>query len=80
MGALPDLLPGYQKVVDQAARDRFEEAWGVSSAPEPGLRIPQMFDAAIDGELRRSRYSARTSRRPIPTPGTCGRRSPPASW
>ena len=52
IGSLPDLLPGYQKVADQAARERFEQAWGVSLAPEPGLRIPQMFNAAIDGELK----------------------------
>ncbi|MGE5636582.1 MAG: formate dehydrogenase subunit alpha [Nocardioidaceae bacterium] len=52
IGSLPDLLPGYQKVVDAAARERFERAWGVSLAAEPGLRIPDMFDAAIDGRLK----------------------------
>jgi formate dehydrogenase major subunit len=52
MGALPDLLPGYQKVVDAEVRARFEAAWGMSLAPTPGLRIPEMFDAAIDGRVR----------------------------
>lgn len=46
MGALPDLLPGYQKVLDPTVRARFGEAWRVAMPPRPGLRIPQMFAAA----------------------------------
>ncbi|MFD2351137.1 molybdopterin oxidoreductase family protein [Nonomuraea ferruginea] len=52
MGALPDLLPGYGKVTDPAARARAEEVWGAPVPPRPGLRIPQMFAAARSGELR----------------------------
>ena len=52
MGALPDLLPGYQRVTDPDARDRVGAVWGTQPPPEPGLRIPQMFDAAIDGRLK----------------------------
>ncbi|HLZ36948.1 MAG TPA: formate dehydrogenase subunit alpha, partial [Mycobacteriales bacterium] len=52
MGSLPDLLPGYQKVVDDAARGRFEAAWGVRLPAKPGMRIPEMFDAAIAGRLK----------------------------
>ncbi|MEP6464493.1 MAG: formate dehydrogenase subunit alpha [Frankiaceae bacterium] len=52
MGALPDLLPGYQRVADPAARARFERAWQVTLPPAPGLRIPEMFSAAIDGRVR----------------------------
>jgi formate dehydrogenase major subunit len=52
MGALPDLLPGYQRVTDPEARGRVGAAWGIQAPPEPGLRIPQMFDAAIDGHLK----------------------------
>jgi formate dehydrogenase major subunit len=52
MGALPDLLPGYQRVTDPDARGRIGAVWGVQLPPEPGLRIPQMFDAAIDGHLK----------------------------
>ncbi|RRO14086.1 formate dehydrogenase subunit alpha [Saccharopolyspora rhizosphaerae] len=52
MGALPDLLPGYQPVTDAAVRDRFAARWGGALPGRPGLRIPQMFDAAISGELR----------------------------
>jgi formate dehydrogenase major subunit len=52
IGALPDLLPGYQKVSDDAAARRFEAAWGVEIKRTPGLRIPAMFDAALNGELK----------------------------
>jgi formate dehydrogenase alpha subunit len=52
VGALPDLLPGYQPVADPDARQRFETAWGVQIKPERGLRLLEMFDAALDGRLR----------------------------
>jgi formate dehydrogenase alpha subunit len=52
MGALPDVLPGYQHITNPAVRDRFSHAWGNPVPERPGLRIPQMFDAAIAGELR----------------------------
>ncbi len=51
MGALPDLYPGYQKVADDTVRQRFEAAWHTSLPGTPGLRIPQMFDAARQGRL-----------------------------
>jgi formate dehydrogenase major subunit len=52
MGALPDLLPGYQPVRDAHTRARFERAWGVPIPQRPGLRIPDMFTAALDGRLK----------------------------
>jgi formate dehydrogenase major subunit len=52
MGALPDLLPGYQKVTDPEVRGRFAAAWGADVPAQPGLRIPQMFDAACDGQVK----------------------------
>jgi formate dehydrogenase alpha subunit len=52
IGALPDLLPGYQKVSDEDAARRFEDAWGVEVKRTPGLRIPAMFDAAVNGDLK----------------------------
>jgi formate dehydrogenase major subunit len=52
MGAMPDILPGYQKVADRDITQRFEAAWGVEIRPERGLRIPEMFDAAVDGRLK----------------------------
>ncbi|WP_432696002.1 formate dehydrogenase subunit alpha [Marinobacterium sp. YM272] len=52
MGSFPHELPGYQHVADPIARGRFEAAWGVQIDNEPGLRIPNMFDAAIAGQFR----------------------------
>ena len=52
MGSFPHELPGYQHVSDPIARGRFEAAWGVKLDDEPGLRIPNMFDAAIAGQFR----------------------------
>ena len=52
MGSFPHELPGYQPVSDPVARGQFEAAWGVPIDPEPGLRIPNMFDAAIAGAFR----------------------------
>ncbi|MGW0607687.1 formate dehydrogenase subunit alpha [Streptomyces sp. NPDC002640] len=52
MGALPDLLPGYGKVSDPAARARVETVWGTPVPQRPGLRIPDMFAAARARTLR----------------------------
>lgn len=52
MGSFPHELPGYQHVADVAVRERFEKAWGVALDPEPGLRIPNMFDLAIAGRFK----------------------------
>ncbi|MEP4546658.1 MAG: formate dehydrogenase subunit alpha [Saccharospirillum sp.] len=52
MGSFPHELPGYQHVSQDAPRKAFEDAWGVTIDNEPGLRIPNMFDAAIDGSFK----------------------------
>lgn len=52
MGSFPHELPGYQHVNDDAVRSRFEDNWGVAIDNEPGLRIPNMFDAAIAGTFK----------------------------
>src|SRR5215831_9678052 len=49
MGSFPHELPGYRHISGDAVRDQFEALWNVKLNPEPGLRIPNMFDAAIDG-------------------------------
>jgi formate dehydrogenase major subunit len=48
MGSFPHEYPGYRHVTDKATRELFEHEWGVKLQPEPGLRIPNMFDAAAD--------------------------------
>ena len=52
MGSFPHELPGYRHISDVATRTEFEQAWGVTLQPEPGLRIPNMFDAALDGSFK----------------------------
>ncbi|MEO8058434.1 MAG: formate dehydrogenase subunit alpha [Burkholderiales bacterium] len=52
MGSFPHELPGYRHVSDATARASFEDAWGVQISPEPGLRIPNMFDAALSGGFK----------------------------
>ena len=51
MGSFPNEMPGYRHISDPETRAIFEKAWGVPLPEEPGLRIPNMFDAAIDGEF-----------------------------
>jgi formate dehydrogenase major subunit len=52
MGSFPHELPGYRHVSDAQVRGAFEREWGVSLQAEPGLRIPNMFEAALDGEFK----------------------------
>lgn len=52
MGSFPHELPGYRHVSDSTVRGEFEAAWGVTLDPEPGLRLPNMFDSAVDGSFK----------------------------
>ena len=52
MGSFPHELPGYRHISDTITRNLFEDAWGVTISPEPGLRIPNMFEAALDGSFK----------------------------
>lgn len=52
MGSFPHELAGYRHVSDAATRALFEAAWGTTIDPEPGLRIPNMLDAAIEGTFK----------------------------
>jgi len=52
MGALPDVFPAYQKVADEALRQKFAEAWGTALSAKPGLTLVEMMHAAAQGELK----------------------------
>ncbi|HUF71997.1 MAG TPA: formate dehydrogenase subunit alpha [Gammaproteobacteria bacterium] len=52
MGSFPHELPGYRHVSDAAVRKLFGDDWGVEIQPDPGLRIPNMFDAAVAGRFK----------------------------
>jgi formate dehydrogenase major subunit len=52
MGSFPHELPGYRHVKNDGVRDIFEKIWGVQIDNEPGLRIPNMLDAAVEGTFK----------------------------
>ncbi|MCT8330979.1 formate dehydrogenase subunit alpha [Albidovulum sediminis] len=52
MGSFPHELPGYRHVKNPEVRAIFENIWGVEIDAEPGLRIPNMLDAAVDGTFK----------------------------
>tara|TARA_R110000787_G_scaffold187093_3_gene298853 strand:- start:3855 stop:6734 length:2880 start_codon:yes stop_codon:yes gene_type:complete len=51
MGSFPHEFPGYRHVSDDATRQAFEQEWQQTLSPVQGLRIPNMFEAALDGEF-----------------------------
>lgn len=55
MGMWPSLLPGYQRVDDDAAREKFARAWGVPAeklSPRPGRKLTDLPDGVADGSIR----------------------------
>ena len=52
MGSFPHELSGYRHVSDDGARTMFETLWRTPLDAEPGLRIPNMLDAAIEGRFK----------------------------
>ena len=52
MGSFPHEFSAYRHVSDPVVRKSFEDVWGVTLQAEPGLRIPNMFEAALDGTFK----------------------------
>jgi formate dehydrogenase major subunit len=52
MGSFPHEFSGYRHVSDSTVREQFEALWGVPMRPDPGMRIPNMLDAATVGEFK----------------------------
>jgi formate dehydrogenase major subunit len=52
MGSFPHELSGYRHISEDATRHMFEALWGKPLDQEPGLRIPNMLDAAVDGTFK----------------------------
>jgi formate dehydrogenase alpha subunit len=52
VGALPAFYTGYQRVADDAARAKFENAWGVKLPAKPGLVVGEMIRAAHEGKVK----------------------------
>ncbi|MGB2823164.1 MAG: formate dehydrogenase subunit alpha, partial [Phycisphaerae bacterium] len=52
LAALPNVYPGYQKVDDEAIREKFQAAWGAELSPTPGLTVVEIINAAFDGKVK----------------------------
>jgi formate dehydrogenase alpha subunit len=52
MGALPNVLTGYQPVADPSVRDRFGQHWGLPVPETPGITVVEMIDAAARGAIK----------------------------
>ncbi|WP_306333577.1 molybdopterin oxidoreductase family protein [Streptomyces sp. KL118A] len=52
MGAIPNRLPGFQDILDPAARRTFESAWNAVVPPRYGLNLTEMFEAMEEGTLK----------------------------
>ncbi len=52
MGSFPHELTGYRHLSDSVTRTLFEKEWNCAIDPEPGLRIPNMLDAAVEGTFK----------------------------
>ncbi len=52
MGCLPGDFPGYQKVVNEEARQKFEKAWGVPLSGKPGLTSTKIPHAVEEGKIK----------------------------
>src|SRR5262249_1227517 len=51
-GLIPMVYPDYQRVGSEAARKKFEKAWGVPLDPEPGLTVVEIVAGALDGRIK----------------------------
>lgn len=52
MGSFPHEMPGYRHISQDETRKIYEDLWNVKIDKEPGLRIPNMFDAAVEGTFK----------------------------
>lgn len=52
MGALPNVLTGYQRVDNKDSLAKFEQNWGVKLNPKPGLTVTEIFDGILKGQIK----------------------------
>ena len=53
MGALPNVYPGYQKIIEEEMTEKFKKAWGVDYlSDELGLTIVEIMNAAHEGKVK----------------------------
>jgi formate dehydrogenase major subunit len=51
-GLIPMMYPDYGRVAREDVRQRFEQLWGTSLDPEPGLTVVEIVHAILDGQIR----------------------------
>jgi formate dehydrogenase alpha subunit len=52
MGGLPNVYPAYQAVTLEAARQKFEAAWGASMSSKVGLTVTEMIPGVAEGKIK----------------------------
>jgi formate dehydrogenase alpha subunit len=52
MGGLPNSYPGYQMVTIEAARKKFEAAWGVTLSDHVGMTLTEMIPSAGEDKVK----------------------------
>ena len=52
MGGLPNVYTGYQRVDDEAVRQKFAKTWGISLSPRPGLTLMEMMKGIAEGKVK----------------------------
>jgi formate dehydrogenase major subunit/formate dehydrogenase alpha subunit len=52
MGGLPNVYPGYQTVTVEAAKQKFETAWGVTLPNKIGMTVTEMIPAAGEDKVK----------------------------
>ena len=54
MGGLPNVITGYQPVIDEAVRMKFENAWqtSVKIPAKPGMTVTDMMNGILDGKIK----------------------------
>lgn len=51
-GLIPMVYPDYQSVADETVRRKFEDAWGVTLDPNPGLTVVEITHGALEGRIK----------------------------
>lgn len=69
MGAIPDLLPGLEKLPGDAVRKKYEKAWHATLSPDPGLDLVRMIEAAENGRIKALYIFGENPFRALPEPG-----------
>ena len=68
MGVAPDSLPGRQPLSNDTARNYWEQNWGITISPDPGLNITRMIEEAEKGNLQALYIMGENPCRSLPQP------------